>query len=187
MVNKWNPAIIGEELEALKASTSAGIKANADDIEALETEAEALEDKIEALGSYSTTEFDTGKKWIDNSPIYSKTFYIESLPNSTSTSFTHGITNLGIIVGWQGFAQVGTNVSGRPIPSSNTLLCTVTNTEIRIITTSDLSAQSGYITMEYTKIVPGALTSPTPDTRTIEESEDIPEDISEEIPEENNK
>jgi hypothetical protein len=34
---------------------------------------------------YSTTEQDTGKKWIDGRPVYQRTFYIASLNNGSNT------------------------------------------------------------------------------------------------------
>ena len=56
---------------------------------------------------YSTTEKDTGKKWIDGSPIYSKVVYTATL-TSGDNQINHGISNLGKIISAHATAIRGT-------------------------------------------------------------------------------
>ena len=44
---------------------------------------------------YSTSEVDTGYTWTDGSPIYKKTINIGALPNATTKSVAHNISNFG--------------------------------------------------------------------------------------------
>lgn len=106
---------------------------------------------------YSTTEINTGVKWIDGSAIYKKTINFGALPNATSKSVAHGISNLGILIKFEGVAS---NSSGRRLPlpilyepssaTFNTQL-DCNNTAINIVTTQDQSEYSAYVTLYYTK------------------------------------
>ena len=132
MVNSWNPAIIGEELEKVKAVTSAGIEANAE--------------AIEALGTYSTDEVETGMLY-GNKPMYRKLFVVDPLPNNTTTSFNHGIDNLGDVIIINAVAQVGSK------PGRN-LTVLYNSVQISVQTSTDLSDASGIVFIEYTKTPP---------------------------------
>ena len=46
---------------------------------------------------YSTSEVKTNRKWIDSKPIYRKVITANSLPNNSSTTINHGISNLETI------------------------------------------------------------------------------------------
>ena len=131
MVNTWNPAIIGEELEKVKAASSAGIEANAE--------------AIEALGAYSTTEVDTGMKY-GNDNIYRKIFVIEHLPNNTTAVIQHGISGISSIIDLRCVMQNSEAYSARLLSG---VYCSAT--EIRVVTSSDLSSNSGLVIIEYTK------------------------------------
>ena len=134
MTNSWNPAIIGEELEKVK--TSAGKSAKA----------------IEALQTFDDAETDTGMKWIDGKNIYRKVFTVAAFPNSTSTTFAHGITNLGSVTSLYGVAFLDPGVAAGKmfVGSGNpSVLYAVNN--ITLTTTSDMSGQSGFVVIEYTK------------------------------------
>lgn len=78
-------------------------------------------DKID-LGSigldYSTTEVDTGAKWIDGRTIYKKTVDTGTLPNATEKSVAHGISNLRRVIKLEGYAYNGTNNTTFPLPFS---------------------------------------------------------------------
>ena len=143
MTDSTNPRIIADNIKTLNARSLG-----------TEAEIETISDAIEALGSYSTTEENTGKKWIDNSDIYRKVFYIESLPNATTVSLNHGITNLKDVFKLEAVAQATVGKSGLPFPYATTLLVRYTATEIAITASGDSSDQSAYITIEYTKTTP---------------------------------
>lgn len=112
---------------------------------------------VPAIGDYSTSEQDTGFTWIDGKTIYKKTINFGTLPNSTSKSVAHGISNLGILIKFEGVAS---NSSGRRLPlpilyepssaAFNTQL-DCTNTSITIVTARNQSEYSAYVTLYYTK------------------------------------
>ena len=106
---------------------------------------------------YSTNEINTGAKWIDGTAIYKKTINFGALPNATSKSVAHGISNLGILIKFEGVAS---NSSGRRLPlpilyepssaAFNTQL-DCNNTSITIVTAQNQSEYSACITIYYTK------------------------------------
>lgn len=104
--------------------------------------------------NYAETEQALPEKWIDGSTIYQKTVDIGNLPNSTSKTVSHGITNLGRVIDISGSAyrsDVGNSV---PIPrssSGSSIDVMATLAGIEITTASDLSAYSGYVTLKYLK------------------------------------
>lgn len=71
---------------------------------------------------YSTTEKDTGKKWIDGSPIYQKTYVVtpKDVTFSNYTSVPHGISNLGKILSYNGFIKYSSDYRTFPSVSNNT-------------------------------------------------------------------
>lgn len=105
---------------------------------------------------YSTSEQDTGCKWIDGKPIYKKTVSIGALPNATSKSVAHGITNLGLVVKAEGFASDSGGVrvifpfaSVSAVGDQITMRFEATN--VVIFTGTNRSGFSGYVTLWYTK------------------------------------
>lgn len=103
---------------------------------------------------YSTTEQDTGCKWIDGKKIYKKTINIGSLPNATNKNVAHGISSLGIILDMRGIARYTSGIS-LPLPfvaiSQASISLNATSTDIVITTADDRTAASGYVTLLYTK------------------------------------
>ena len=108
---------------------------------------------------YSTNETLTNKVWIDGKPIYRKVVYFGDLPNNTSKSIAHGISNLGYIIHWYGFCKGKTNELQRPIPfpgisSTNDQAVRLysNNTTLSIACVGDNSAYGDcYVTIEYIK------------------------------------
>lgn len=103
---------------------------------------------------YSTSEVDSGSKWIDGSAIYKKTVNLGNLPNNTTKTVAHNIANLSTLVRLEGNFTNGTNSA--PIPysaptASKTVQAYVDATNITIGTGEDRSAYSGYVTLYYTK------------------------------------
>lgn len=108
---------------------------------------------VETALTYSETEHIVGK-WIDGSTIYEKTVDIGNLPNATSKSVAHGITNLDKVISIEGFARGGNNRV--PLPyvatvSTNNVAVSANNTNIAITAGGDSSSYSGYVTLRYTK------------------------------------
>lgn len=106
--------------------------------------------------NYSTSEIATGSTWIDGKPLYKKTVDVGALPNSTSKSVAHGISNLNIVVKTEGSAK---DISGVRIALPFASVANVADQiSIRIETSSiviiagvNRSGFSGYVTLWYTK------------------------------------
>lgn len=106
--------------------------------------------------TYSNTEERVGT-WIDGKPIYRKTVNFGNLPNNSSNVTAHGISDVDVFTKIEGIgvrlAGGGVTLSCLPIPYSGTNFIEVyaKAVNIEISTTSDRSAYTGYITLEYTK------------------------------------
>ena len=105
--------------------------------------------------SYSTTEIDTGMTWIDGNTIYKKTIDCGALPNATTKTVNHNISDIGTIIKIEAFALNG--AINYPIPFTN-----ITNLEgqiriiagaegIQIVTGIDRTHMTAYATLYYTK------------------------------------
>ena len=105
--------------------------------------------------TYSTTEQRVGT-WIDNKPIYKKTFSF-TLANAESTTVNHGISNFGLLIRFEG-AVVQSGTKSVPIPRTLTNLnyqiglegVTTTSFEIDASTSGPRGKQA-YMTLWYTK------------------------------------
>lgn len=111
---------------------------------------------------YSTDEVETGLTWIDGSTIYKKTVHLNSLPNASTSSYAHGISDIDKIIKFEAFAR---NPSGTlyALPHINLgnlvsgIYITVSKTEIYIGTGEiDRSSYTGEVTIYYTKPEPEA-------------------------------
>ena len=105
---------------------------------------------------YSTSEIVTGKKWIDGKPIYRKVIDIGTLPNTTTKSVDHGITNFDLCISLVGVVRNST--SRLTIPSvwndaTETIGIYANGTSVIVSTSKDRSSFSGYAIIEYTKSV----------------------------------
>ena len=120
-----------------------------------QTQIEDLEDitsDLQETTEYSTTEKVIGK-WINGELLYRKIVTINSLPNATSTSYPHGISNPNIVK-INGIAT--NNTVYFPIPfyrANDTLGIEIycTKTDIVITTGTDRTELTGYIELLYTK------------------------------------
>lgn len=106
------------------------------------------------IEDYSTTETDTGTKWINGDAIYKKTVNIGSLPNNTIKTVTHNIANFGNLVRLEGSFTNGTNSA--PIPyaaptAAKSVQAYTDASNITIGTGEDRSTYTGYVTLYYTK------------------------------------
>ena len=104
---------------------------------------------------YSTSEINTGTKWIDGSTIYKKTINFGALPNSTEKNMAHGISSLQMIIKIEAFAATSDDTV-MPLPftgSTSTFDVSIlaNDTNVRITTYSDRSAYSAYVTLYYIK------------------------------------
>lgn len=107
---------------------------------------------------YSTTEKIVGT-WIDGKPVYQKTIVFGALPNNDVKSVNHGISNINLIVKWNGIFNMASSTINGPLPNVSNPKATsnwdvdlqADNTKITINTAADCSAINAYITIQYTK------------------------------------
>lgn len=108
---------------------------------------------------YSTTEQDTGLKWIDNSAIYQITIDLGVFGNVTGqvVNIAHNISNLNVLVS----AMCTGSKSGSrvPIPTTNAnsylalMNVAITDTNVIVMSSGSMKDYHGYITLMYTKSV----------------------------------
>lgn len=106
---------------------------------------------------YSTSELNTGAKWVDGKAIYKKTVYTGALPNATTKSVAHNISNLNRVIKIEGYAYNTTSSTGQFLP----LVATSVTSQVTVIANAtDIVLESGsnrsdyaesYITLFYTK------------------------------------
>ena len=104
---------------------------------------------------YSTSEEDTGLKWVDGKTVYQKTISLGSLPNKAQIAVPHLITNLDTIISFDGAASNGTVTLPLPyVTNSNDANIGINcpdKSNINIFDDSDRSGFAGYLTLRYTK------------------------------------
>lgn len=110
-----------------------------------------------ALHNYSLTEHIVGT-WIDDSAVYEKTFNFGALPNATTKTLAHNISNLGYVISAIAFT-VNTGTGNRfPVPFVND--SNVSSQIVLMINDTDITIRTGvnrsdhdvcYITISYTK------------------------------------
>ena len=111
---------------------------------------------------YSTSEKIVGS-WKDGKPLYQKTIECEALPNNTTKSVAHGVSNLDKIVDIKGCAyrsSDGLFVSLPRVATSTTYMCeiNVKSGNVNITSSTDLSAFGwSYVTIQYTKTTDSAI------------------------------
>lgn len=109
--------------------------------------------------TYSTSEVDTGAKWIDGKAIFVKTIDFGVLPNATVKNVPHGISGLGRLIRLEGRGRgsSGTNYILAPMVSAvsgNALGGAVvdsTNVSFASNTNLNPTVETAYFTLFYTK------------------------------------
>ena len=109
-----------------------------------------------AFEKISTTEQDTGEKWIDGSHIYTKTIDVGQLFSGQQVHIKHGI-NIGhyiVVDPSYSYAFIDglyINIPKPDVNANNAISLFVSNTEIVITCGSGASANSCVVTLRYTK------------------------------------
>lgn len=105
--------------------------------------------------AYSTNELQTSNLWTDGKPIYRKVINFGGLPNATSKSVAHSISNLKRVVKMYGYAYSSQSGFDIPIPyTSNGYLISLRCDDTYVVVTpmtDQTSFDECYITLEYTK------------------------------------
>lgn len=105
--------------------------------------------------NYSTSEEVCAGTWVDGKTIYRKTIDFGALPNNTSKSVAHGISNLDYVVKMEGIATDGDRAfplpSAYPPDSGSDIRIIRSGDSIVIHTGMDRSSFTAYVTMYYTK------------------------------------
>lgn len=99
--------------------------------------------------SYSTTEFDTGRKWIDSSPIYEKTIDKHADPvavsSNTWTVFDTSSTDIKVL------EAMALSVDNGNIDACYPIICSYEGGEIKVLQTRSIGISLGYLTIRYVK------------------------------------
>lgn len=99
---------------------------------------------------YSTAEVDTGVKWIDGKPIYSKTYSLGALPSSSTITVQNDIENFGFVVGVE---TMGKSSDGYSFTGYGLVMNYCSSTSFVFRTTFDATGYDGFATVYYTKTV----------------------------------
>ena len=108
---------------------------------------------IQEISVYSTNELEIGK-WIDGKPLYRKAISFGALPNNTTKSMAHNISNLKRVVKLEGFAGSSQNLGGITLPhaTGTPIALYADNTNVNVKTNNDATAYTeAYIYVYYTK------------------------------------
>lgn len=108
---------------------------------------------IQEISVYSTNELEIGK-WIDGKPLYRKVISFGALPNNSTKSVAHSISNLKRIVKLEGFAGSSQNLGGITLPhaTSTPIALFADNTNVNIKTNNNATAYTeAYVYVYYTK------------------------------------
>lgn len=105
--------------------------------------------------NYSTTEQVIGT-WVDGKPLYQKTYDFGALPNNATKTLSSGLADANV-VRMEGIAISGNGFTTTiPHPeiggNGDIQIDFLATKEIRILTNTDYSGFTGYVTLQYTKI-----------------------------------
>lgn len=110
-----------------------------------------------ARGDRSTSEVDTGMKWIDGRTIYQKTFEMGGLKVAGKTTKPHGIKKLDMVINIRGIAKedsIGATINLPHAADQQAYAVTVyaDNININIQTYADQSGyKTSFVTIQYVK------------------------------------
>lgn len=113
--------------------------------------------ELNTIRTYSTTETVIGT-WINGKPLYRKVINFGSLPNNSSKSVSHGISNLSRVVSLSGIAYIDdTNITTITLPHADkdgvqyAISLRADKTDVLIVTGSNRTSLNGIVIIEYTK------------------------------------
>lgn len=108
--------------------------------------------------TYSTSQEVACGTWVDGKTIYKKTIDLGTLPNNSTKNVQYNISNFSRLVKLEGSAYRSTDGANFPLPFAsnsgvNVIAISIDTaiTSITVVTNTDRSNMTGYITMYYTK------------------------------------
>lgn len=114
---------------------------------------------INDMMDYSTSEVNTGKKWIDGKTIYRKVLEYSKPANESNSNIPHGISNMDWLIRAEAMSKIGDHF--RPLPSFfssdistyNQSIYYVDSTIVAMYYSSWYAARTSkiYVVLEYTK------------------------------------
>lgn len=113
--------------------------------------------KLDNIRNYSTSEVNTGIKWINDKDIYRKVINFGALPNNSEKRVNHNITNIDFITNMYGISYRESDKQYINIPYANTGVTyngrlIFKETVVSVTTSNDMSGYADtYIVVEYTK------------------------------------
>jgi hypothetical protein len=106
-----------------------------------------------SLGDYSTSETDTGCRWIDGRKIYKKTLECQNVIVGEK-DYNHGVSDMGLVIKYEGFCKIN-NTTTLQVPtiatSTNNSVSVWTTTSTYIKVFSTIAMDMFYCTIYYVK------------------------------------
>ena len=123
----------------------------------IESEATEILNLYNEQNSYSTSEINTGKTWVDGKPIYRKVVDCNALPSANTKTISIGVQDIDNVVILSGIAKQSSTGNCIPLPYPSTegddiqiWIDNLSTVYIKTIPTW-ASQYHGFITIEYTK------------------------------------
>ena len=159
MTDSWNAAVLNDAIRSGGAGGGSQVEANPEGVATDELEKLGIGDIIYSVpkaSDFSTTEHLTGRKWVDGSDIYEKSF-VSTSALSASNTISHGITDLDLVIHCDTIIKTSSKDHQIPITTDdNNATIDITPSSVVIELSSNYvtyRATGGYIiTLEYTKV-----------------------------------
>lgn len=158
--DSWNPAVLSDSIRSGESGGGSALPTpaagDAGKVLTVNSELEWAAASLPSTGvTYSTSEVDTGDKWVDNKPIYRKSFSGTAGTSSTTLQSAEGITIIkaeGFIYKTSGDNKLGVSLGG--ITSSTTWTLAVhvdASNNVCLMTSTDTDGGDYNATIYYTK------------------------------------
>lgn len=157
-INKCNATDMNEIKSVINANVAETEQDLLDMQTYITTSTNSIRDSLDLLMTFDTDEVNTEQTWYNGRYIYRKVINVGALPDTSSISVAHNITNLGQFVKILGLAIRSSDNDTLPLPyitfnanNAGGIVMYVNNTSIVINTSTNRSAYNGYVILEYVK------------------------------------
>ncbi len=164
MIDSTNPRIMADNIRKLSEASGSGgstVVPNPEgeatgDLSSLGIDGSKYTIPVYSPVDYSTSEVDTGIKWVDGSSIYRKTISFGEVAAASSKEVEHGIDNLGDVIRIYGSAYSATRFIPLPyVDNVDTYQRYVEINASKVVVGQGANSPAltkAYVTLEYTKI-----------------------------------